>query len=77
MIAHGALTIAWVFLFVTQGILIAKGRKATHRRFGVFVALIAFASPTASDVRSPPAQMVIIDECVSNATPREAPDAPW
>jgi hypothetical protein len=43
VIAHGAVTIAWVFLFVAQAILIAKGQEATHRRFGVFVAIIAFA----------------------------------
>jgi hypothetical protein len=42
VIAHGALTIAWVFLFVTQALLIAKGRTAVHRRLGVFVAIVAF-----------------------------------
>jgi hypothetical protein len=43
VIAHGALTIAYVFLFVAQATLIAQGREAVHRRLGVFVAIVAFA----------------------------------
>ncbi len=40
---HGILFSAWIILFLTQTVLIARGRTAVHRRLGIGGAILAMA----------------------------------
>ena len=43
VISHGTATFLWLLAFLTQSMLIAKGRKAVHRSLGVATAILAIA----------------------------------
>jgi hypothetical protein len=43
VLVHGALSLAWLFLFIVQSRLIGGGRIALHRRLGVFGGALASA----------------------------------
>jgi len=43
VLVHGALSIAWLLLFIVQSRLIGGGRVALHRRLGVFGGALALA----------------------------------